>query len=57
MGKLEKVVVLSVLFVIAVILVAVWASSTDNNLSTQWTTDPLSALGQAFDLLHHCVAH
>lgn len=46
---------LSLAVVIAVILVAVWASSTDNNLSTQWSTDPLSALGQAFDLLHHRV--
>ena len=46
---------LSLAVVIAVILVAVWASSTDNNLSSQWSSDPLSALGQAFDLLHHRV--
>jgi hypothetical protein len=48
---------LSLAIVAAVILVAVWASSMDNNLSTQWSSDPLSALGQAFDLLHHRVLH
>lgn len=46
---------LSLAVVIAVLLVAVWASSSDNNLCTQWTSDPLGALGQAFDLLHHRV--
>jgi hypothetical protein len=47
----------SLAVIIGVVLVAIWASSTDNNLSTQWTTDPLSALGQAFDLLHHRFLH
>lgn len=48
---------LALAVVIGVLLVAAWASSTDNNLSTQWTSDPLSAVGQAFDLLHHRVVH
>lgn len=37
----------------AVVFVAAWASATDSNLSAQWSSDPLSTLGQAFDLLHH----
>ena len=45
----------SLAVVLAVMFVCVWATSTDSNLSSQWTSDPLSALGQAFDLLHHRV--
>lgn len=46
---------LSLAVVLAVLLVCVWATSSDPNLSHHWTSDPLSALGQAFDLLHQRV--
>ncbi len=46
---------LSLAIVIAVFIVCVWATSNDANLSHQWSSDPLSALGQAFDLLHQRV--
>jgi len=44
---------LSLATVMAVILVIAWANSVDANLSSQWASDPLSAIGQSFDLLHH----
>lgn len=47
---------LSLAVVLAVVLVCAWAASSDPNLSSQWSSDPLSAIGQAFDLLHHRVA-
>lgn len=46
---------LSLAVVLAVFIVCVWATSSDPNLSHHWTSDPLSALGQAFDLLHQRV--
>lgn len=46
---------LSLAVVIAVFIVCIWATSSDPNLSHHWTSDPLSALGQAFDLLHQRV--
>jgi hypothetical protein len=44
---------LSLAVLAAVVLVCAWASASDSNLSAQWSNDPLSTLGQAFDLLHH----
>jgi hypothetical protein len=46
---------LSLAVVLAVFIVCVWATSSDPNMSHQWGSDPLSALGQAFDLLHQRV--
>lgn len=46
---------LSLAIVLAVVLVCTWATSCDPNLSAQFASDPLSAIGQAFDLLHHRV--
>jgi hypothetical protein len=40
---------------LAVLIVCAWATTNDPNLSHQWPLDPLSALGQAFDLLHRRV--
>jgi hypothetical protein len=44
---------LSLAVVAAVLLTIAWANSVDTNLASQWTSDPLSAIGQSFDLLHH----
>jgi|GEM_PF-5072618 len=46
---------LSLAVMLAVLIVCAWATSNDPNLSQQWATDPLSAVGQAFDLLHRRV--
>ncbi|WP_254510851.1 hypothetical protein [Anatilimnocola floriformis] len=40
---------------LAVMIVCAWATTNDPNLGQQWTLDPLSTLGQAFDLLHRRV--
>ena len=40
---------------LAVLIVCAWATTNDPNLSNQWAVDPLSTLGQAFDLLHRRV--
>ncbi|QDU30706.1 hypothetical protein ETAA8_58540 [Anatilimnocola aggregata] len=52
---LQRLTQLSLAIIAAVILVSAWASAADSNLSAQWTSDPASTLGQAFDLLHHRV--
>jgi hypothetical protein len=44
---------LSLAAIATVLLVIAWSNSIDANLGSQWTSDPLSALGQSFDLLHH----
>ncbi len=42
---------LSLATLAAVLLVCAWASTADPNLSAAWSSDPVSAVGQAFDLL------